>query len=1207
MKTSRFQQQIRYDRQVKRWRQRKTKPENHMIGRNLYKKDFSAGTLMNNKRSYNCFKNFHGRICLNRGTLHRICRCHEKELSLKEEVYVLFVRRYFFIMLLLLSRAASSGQGTNTYFGSNPVQYTTFEWKFVGTDNFDAYYYGENQELAEYVLKAAENQLKVLENTIDYRLGGRSKILIYSNQSDIRQSNLFHSDLPFNPGGYTYGIENKVIVYTNGSKVHLEQQLRYGISQMLVNELMYGGSFQEKIQASTLLYLPEWFYMGLLSYLSNPWDTYMDSEVKDAFAIKKFHRMNLLSPTDAVVAGHSWWHFIAEKYGRKSISDILYLTRVSKNYESAFIFVLGMPVKAVFREWITFYEQEYSDEPGNVPLRGSKKLSSRLRDKTLVNAKLSPDGRYTLLSSEDRGKMEVWLVHLESDRTTRVLSQDFSSNIRLRYPTGPVIVWKPEGNSFYALLHRKGKLRLLEVSLKGTVLSDREITGPDGISWADHHPEEDKLVLSAYKKGSSDILMLDIPSLELTHLTNDPFDDLFPSFSQSGRQIFFSSSRGHAVSPYHQTAIPLLTDTSSYDIYSLEVNDTANELKRITFTPYINEIQPREYFKGTLAYLSDNNGIYNLYVSKHAEEFVNAEITVEWKNKSLSPVKLLSDTPVSKSSFRIGDYFRDSTEQSLERISIENNFKETFRHYPLSDYSRNVLIADVSLTKLKELEVIRYQGNYYLNVLDVSTSIEEDAAYNAVKPTSFRRRTGYQAFVPDSSVNTALVPQKKSEETSDASSIVPGADSAKAPYFFQSGFPDIPRISKAPNKKEKDVLLYARPGRYKANFFPDYFVTQLLDNSVINTYFHANNSYAPLMNGSRQINARIEASISDLFKDHTIKAGGRLPLAFNGTDFYIDYQNRKYKHDFGIIFFRQSRLSETAQEYSRAFLHELRPYYIKPLISNLHLRLSAFYREDRAVLMSTDPVSATGPDGLNRWLGSKLELIYDKSYLETLNFPSGIRFKAFWKTFNNTVNGSRSVQIAGFDLRIYKKIHSKILWANRLSFNGSFGASKTLYYVGGTENWLRNAFNEGLGTHPEYSYSMVSLGNGIRGFKRNIRNGASYLAINSEIRIPVTAYLSKSPVSYDLLRNLQLIGFYDIGSAWNGWSPFTDQHYNTRVVDQGSVKITVRNRNNPFVSGFGTGLRSRIFGYYFRCDLAWGIENGVFADKMWMFSLGYDF
>src|SRR5690606_32758624 len=109
---------------------------------------------------------------------------------------------------------------------------------------------------------------------------------------------------------------------------------------------------------------------------------------------------------------------------------------------------------------------------------------------------------------------------------------------------------------------------------------------------------------------------------------------------------------------------------------------------------------------------------------------------------------------------------------------------------------------------------------------------------------------------------------------------------------------------------------------------------------------------------------------------------------------------------------------------------------------------------------------------------------------------------------------------------------------------------------------------------------------------------------------PFVSYLMKTPVNMDFLRTMQWVVFYDIGSAWNTWNPFSDQHYNTRVIDQGAVNIIVRNRNNPFVTGFGSGLRTRLFGYYLRLDMAWGMENGVLINEgkpRWLFSLGYDF
>lgn len=239
-------------------------------------------------------------------------------------------------------------------------------WLFVSSDNFDAYYYGDNASLAQMSLVIAEQELKSLEAIIDYRLGNRTQILVFQNDFDLSQSNLGQAIKPYNQGVYSYVVESKIVVSFSGNRKEFRVAIRKGAAEILVNELMHGGSISDRLRTNNLLYMPEWFYGGLISYLSEPWNPSIDNSVRDGMDRGLFTKIALLSGEDARLAGHSWWNFIAEFYGKRRISDILYLTRVSRGYENALSFVLGVNYRNVFRDWENYYLQRYSSDPGVV-------------------------------------------------------------------------------------------------------------------------------------------------------------------------------------------------------------------------------------------------------------------------------------------------------------------------------------------------------------------------------------------------------------------------------------------------------------------------------------------------------------------------------------------------------------------------------------------------------------------------------------------------------------------------------------------------------------------------------------------------------------------------------------------------------------------------------------------------------------------------
>ncbi|MBU2020009.1 MAG: hypothetical protein KJ941_10240, partial [Bacteroidetes bacterium] len=124
----------------------------------------------------------------------------------------------------------------------------------------------------------------------------------------------------------------------------------------------------------------------------------------------------------------------------------------------------------------------------------------------------------------------------------------------------------------------------------------------------------------------------------------------------------------------------------------------------------------------------------------------------------------------------------------------------------------------------------------------------------------------------------------------------------------------------------------------------------------------------------------------------------------------------------------------------------------------------------------------------------------------------------------------------------------------------------------------------------------------MRGFSQNIRNGSRFGIFNSELRIPLIVLLSKHTVRNELLRTFQITGFFDLGTAWTGPQPFSDKNFfNTQIIENKPAQILLNKTREPFIAALGFGARSKIFGYFVKADLGWGIENGSINSKPSLF------
>ncbi|MGB1032955.1 MAG: hypothetical protein ACPGWM_10075, partial [Flavobacteriales bacterium] len=100
----------------------------------------------------------------------------------------------------------------------------------------------------------------------------------------------------------------------------------------------------------------------------------------------------------------------------------------------------------------------------------------------------------------------------------------------------------------------------------------------------------------------------------------------------------------------------------------------------------------------------------------------------------------------------------------------------------------------------------------------------------------------------------------------------------------------------------------------------------------------------------------------------------------------------------------------------------------------------------------------------------------------------------------------------------------------------------------------------------------------------------------------------KKNFSNQFFRNFQVVGFGDVGSAWTGLNPYSDENlFNREITEQNPITVTIDSNREPIIWGYGFGLRSRVLGYFVRADWAWGIDDGRILPRVFHLSLSTDF
>lgn len=1057
--------------------------------------------------------------------------------------------------------------GSQQEFGKNRVQYEEFYWQYYSYEEYDVYFYKGGQELAEYVAKVSVDHIKELEEMLDFYMDEKVEFLVYTSQSDFKQSNIgLTGDDQYNIGGVTRIVGSKVFLYYDGDHAGLDEQIRAGVAEVLVNQMMYGGNWRDVIKNSTLLTLPEWYLQGFISYASKGWDVDIDNRVRDGVLNGEYDKFNKLEGVDAVYAGHAIWNYVAEVYGEKVIPHILYMARVSRNVESGFLYVLGTSLKTLSVDYIDYYSRKYETDEKFRSAPTEEELEIKTKDsRVYYQFKISPDGSYAAFCSNELGQWKVWLYEFATGKTKKVHKGDHKLN-RITDYTFPVLTWHPTSAAFTFVTEEKGEVLLNIYTLEKGKTDSRPLNSLDKVLSLEYSPDGRNIIFSAAKDGQTDLYLYQVIGNAQKQLTFDIFDDLYPSFVDNGTRIIFSSNR------YDDTLRsddPIATYPEDLDVFIYTLDGNSLLLERVTNTPDINETEPTQYDDKHYTFLSDQSGVTNRYAA-----------------------------------------YLDST---ISHIDTAFHYRYFTKSFQVSNYPRNVL----------EYEVVASTG--YYSMLMFSDGEYKFLRGNLANDVVMANEGGSNFIESDGGFveNNPFLDQMDQVEITEYAAEADDKDEVDINnYTFQDDGPTYEKetitITNDPQDQvdEGDTIEFvlAEQRLYKLNFATDYVVTQV-DNNFLNTSyqrFTGGPFYNPNLNGL------IELGVSDLFEDHKIVGGFRLAGDLNSNEYLLTYQDLKDRVDKLYLLHRQSFLGFNGAWVVKVHTHEAKYGLRFPFNEVSSLRGTFSYRNDKQTTLSVDFNSLQEPEIFNNMVGFKLEYVFDNARSIGLNLWNGMRFKVFGEAYQEvTTAGVEDIGdvfaagdffVVGLDFRHYTKVHRNIVWANRIAASTSFGSRKLLYYMGGVDNWLFPQFNNDVAVDLSQNYFYQTIATPMRGFNQNARNGNSFILINSELRVPIFKYLINRPLKSDFLENFQVVGFGDVGTAWTGPDPYSqDNAFNIQSVNQHPVYVTLYSQREPVIGGFGWGLRSRLFGYFIRFDWAFGIDDGQIANDIKYVSLSLDF
>ncbi len=1048
-------------------------------------------------------------------------------------------------------------------FGKNKVQYKYFDWYYVQTKHFDVYFANNGETLAEFTTHAAEDALSKIQESFKYSINNRITIIIYNSQNDFQETNVTDTYLSEGIEGFTELFKNRVVVQFHGSYKQFRHLIHHELVHAVMNDMFYGGSLQNIISNNITVQIPIWFSEGMAEYQALGWDEDTDMFIRDAAINEYLPNVQNLSGYFAYRGGQAVFYYIAKKYGKEKIGELINALRSLGNVDAAFKQTIGLNLKEFNERWkkdikrVFWPDIEITLDPDEF----AKRLTDPEEDDGFYNTSpaISPQGDKIAFITNRDFFFSLYLMDANTGEIITELAEgNQSANFEELNILTPGLTWSPDGSkiAISALSYGYDVIYIFDVEEEDYETLPVKMDGIQSVNWS---WDGKLLTFIGQSAKQTDIFIYDLETKDIKNLTNDIFTDKDPYWSQDGKTIFFSSDRNsyNTIGNVNSDFKIYNHDYSQTEIYSLDVE--TGYVKRITDLPNSNETSPIVSPDGSeLLFISDLNGINNIYKKK---------VVFSSDDDFISDIKDIKPEPVTNSQSGL---YQLSVSKDGKKLAFSSLYKSSFNIFLLNNpFETDLEINDLPLTKYR-------LGKLDLDVRPIDVVKEQKGIKENEETESDSSDFDPSMFFTGNYVDST-------KKISDSVSVDFGN------YVF--GGEDDKLVSK---NEEQDQTFNPinnldeegnfKVHQYKVNFAPD--------------LVYANAGYSTLYGliGTTII------SFSDVLGNHRLIGITGLQIDLKNSDYGLAYYYLAKRINWGIEGFHTARFVRLLRTDPRGFLtSNLYRYRNFGLSGSASLPLNRFYRFDFGVSLlnvrgeNLDDISE--PQENVTFTVPQLSFVHDNVLWGYTAPIQGTRYR--FDVFGNLgiADKNKSFYSVMGDIRTYLRFFYDHSLALRVSGGYSGGENPQRFFIGGTENWINRTFaTTEIPIESASDFAFLTAVLPLRGYNYSERIGTKYMLANMELRFPLIRYLLTGGLPL-LFNNIIGVAFVDAGAAWD---------------DNSKVSLFKRNSDGRIITDdllVGTGFGARVYFLYFllRFDVAWAYNVAGFSSPKFYFSLGADF
>lgn len=624
-----------------------------------------------------------------------------KKMKNKTILYIFFVVLFLFFSKSFIVQAQ--------YFGKNKAQYKIFDWKYIESKHFDVYYNKGSKYLAEFSAQALEKALISIQNTLNFKLTQRIAVVVYDSHNDFQQTNVIDLYLNQGIGGVTELYKNRVVVPFQGDYSQLRHVLHHELVHAVINDMFYGGTIQTALTTTGVFFLPLWLNEGLAEWESlGGMNIETDMFMRDLTMSENLPSLDNIHGYLAYRAGQTFYDYVANKYGKAKITELLNKLKNYRNLDLAFENTFGLSLEDFSDVWQTNVRKNYW--PDITVYKSPKEFATALTNHKkqqcfyFSSPAISPNGeKMAYISDLDGGIFAIFVSSTtpsEKDKEKKpkkIISSARQNDFEQLNVLTPGISWSPDGKKIVVSAKSGGEDAIFIVDVEK---EDYEKIKPGfasitSVVWS---PDGEKIAFVGIKNNQSDLFYYNLNDKKVYNITNDIFSDKAPTWAPDSKTLYYISDRGDNLTKDVTNDKMKIWNTNfeQCDIYNVDIE--SREIKRISYEPDVTKISlVVSSDNKKLLYVSTKNGIGNIY-----------EYTIETKTERPITNSATGITQLSMTPDNLNLIFATQIEGGYDIFLLRNPFEQTIAEteLPLTNFMKGNMEKINFLSEHEDIDIV---------------------------------------------------------------------------------------------------------------------------------------------------------------------------------------------------------------------------------------------------------------------------------------------------------------------------------------------------------------------------------------------------------------------------------------------------------------------------------------------------------------------